>query len=81
MAMMEMRGVIYVVMMKYVDLGFRRPDTLLFKILEKVLMVMGEVNICLRPATITPITRVTMLGYCVYMFLLVVFTEVFMVTK
>ena len=46
--MMVMIGVILVVMMEDEDLGIKRPSTLLFKILENFLIMMGEVDIGLR---------------------------------
>ena len=63
--------------------GFRSQETIqyLFKIVEKVLMVMGEVDICLRPATIPPITQVTMIYCCPYLLIIVVFTKLFIVIQ
>ena len=48
------------VMVEDVYLGLKRPATLLFTIMEKVIVVMGEVDIGLILATISPINQVTM---------------------
>ena len=58
---MVMRGLIYVVVTEDVDLGIKRLDTLIFVIVDKILMVMVEVRIDLRPSTLPPIAQVTML--------------------
>ena len=65
-------------MIEDLDLGLNRPSTIIFIIVEKVLVVLGYVYVGLRPATIPPITLVTMVYCCVYFLLLVVFTKVFM---
>ena len=57
--MMATRGAIGVLMMTNVDLGLKRPATLPLAILGKVLLVIGEVHICLIPSTIPTITHVT----------------------
>ena len=44
-------------------------------------MVMGEVDICLIPSTILPITQVGILDFRVALLLLVLFTKVFMVVR
>ena len=64
-------------MIEYVDLGLKRPDTDNSTIVEKVLIMIREVVIGLRPATLHPITHVTMVDCCVYLLLLVLFTHVF----
>ena len=56
------------------DLGLIRPSNLHFKIMEKVLMVLGDVDICRRPAPLTPIIQASLL-YC-WVFLFVVMREV-----
>ena len=53
-----MRGVILVVTKEDVDLGLKITATILFTIVEKVWMVMGEVKICTRSDTIYPMTKV-----------------------
>ena len=55
---MLMRGVILVVTKEDVDLGLKITATILFTIVEKVWMVMGEVKICTRSDTIYPMTKV-----------------------
>ena len=50
--------VIIVAMMEEGDLGLNIPETLSLRISEKVLMVMGEVDIGLRPCTLPPIIQV-----------------------
>ena len=52
---MVKRGVIYVVTMEDMDQGLKRPTTIILKITEKVFMVMGEVDIALRTATLHPL--------------------------
>ena len=46
---MVMQGVIYVAMTEDMDLGHNRPATPILKIVERVLMMMGEVKIRIRP--------------------------------
>ena len=46
---------IKVVMVEDVDFGIKRLCTITFSIVEKMLMVMREVDICLIPGTIHPI--------------------------
>ena len=46
--------------MKYVDLGLNIPATLHFTIMDKVVMVIGEVYISIRPAALPNITHVNM---------------------
>ena len=43
--------------------GLKIPDTLPFSIVDKVLIVIGELDIGLRPATLPPVTQVTVV-YC-----------------
>ena len=70
-----------VVTREEVDLYFKRPENITFLITEKVLMVMGEVDICLIPSTILPITQVGILDFRVALLLLVLFTKVSMVVR
>ena len=44
-------------------------------------MVMGEVDLGIRPADIPPTIQVKMVHCCVYLLIIVVFTEVFIETK
>ena len=61
--------------------SLKRPVTLSFSILYQVFMVMGEVDIGIRPANIIPITVVVVAYFRVAMLLLLLFTEVFMVMR
>ena len=67
--------------MEDVDLGLKIPATLIFKILYKWLMVIGEFNIGLIPDTLPPITQVNIVDCCVYLFLIVVFMILFISMK
>ena len=69
------------VMREGVYLCLQIPATLIFTIVEKVLVVMVEVDIGLIPATLTPITQVVMVYFFVYLLILVVFMKVLMVIK
>ena len=73
--------VIIVAMMEEGDLGLNIPETLSLRISEKVLMVMGEVDIGLRPEIITPIMQLNVVDFCVYLLLLTSFKKTFMVIK
>ena len=64
-----------------VDLALKRPATLILTITEKVLMVMVDVDIGIRTATISTIIYINVVDYWVYLLLLVMFTKVLMVTK
>ena len=68
-------------MMEYLDLAIKRPATLLFSIMEKMFVVMGEVNVGPRPANISPIIQMTIIYCWIYLLLLVLFMNFFMVTK
>ena len=71
--------VIKVMMMEVVDFGINRPATLPLSIVYQLLMVVVEVDIGLRLATIIPIT-IWFVVYCwVFMLLIVLFMKVFMV--
>ena len=63
------------------DLVLKIPATFPLAIVEKLLMVIGEVDIGLRPETPPPVTQATMVDCCVYMLLLVMFIKVFMPIK
>ena len=61
-------------MMQDVELGLKRSATITFAILEKVLMLIGEVGICLRPSLIPTISQMILVDHWV---LIVIFmTEV-----
>ena len=64
-----------------VDLGLKIPDTHNFTVMEKVLMVIGEVDIGLRKSTITHINQESMVDCCVYLLLLFLFVNLFMEIK
>ena len=68
-------------MIEDMDLGIKIPATIIFTIVEKVLMVTVEVDIGIRPATLTPIIKETMLYCCFHLLPLVVFTIFFMEMK
>ena len=61
--------------------GLKIPDTLPFAIVDKVLIVIGELDIGLRPATLPPITQVTMVDCCDYLLILILFMKVFITMK
>ena len=67
--------------MEDMDLYLKIPASLHFKIMDKVLIVIGEVDIGLRPATPPPINQVIMVDYFVYLLLLVMFMKFFMKMK
>ena len=67
--------------MSDVDIGLKRPATLPLSIVEKLLMVIGELYLGPRTATLTNINQVTMVDFCVYMLLILVFMKVLMLTK
>ena len=54
----QLKELISVVNREDVDLYLKRPSSLNFTIIEKMLMVMGEVDICLRPDPLPPIIQV-----------------------
>ena len=55
-----------------VDLGHKRPATLLLIIGEQEVMFQGEVNISLRPATIPPITKVNVVDFLLHQYIYIV---------
>ena len=63
------------------DIGLNIPGTFLLVILEKLLVVIGEVDIYPRPATIPPVTHVTMLDCFVYLVLLFMLMILFLETN
>ena len=73
--------VIKVVMVEDLDCGLKIPSTLTLSIVEQVLMVMGEVDICRIQVTLSPIIQVGMVDFWVALFIIVLFTKVFMVTR
>ena len=60
-----------------VDLGLKRPATFPLSTWEKLLVVMGEADICPRLSTLPPITHVTMLYCCIYMVFIAMWMIVF----
>ena len=60
---MDMKEAIVVAMMEEVDIGLKIPATILLTTAEKLLMVMGEVDIGLIPATPPPIIQLGLV-YC-----------------
>ena len=54
------------------------PSTLHIAISEKLLVVIEEVYICPKSATLPPITQVTMVDFFIYLLLLIVFIKFFM---
>ena len=66
---MVMNEVIVVVIMEDVYLGFIRPASITFKIMEKVLMEMVEVDIGLRPSPLSTIIQVRLVYHWVYLFI------------
>ena len=78
---MVMRVLIEVVTVVEVDIGLKRLATIPLEIMEQELMFPVEVDIGLRPATLPPITKVTVVDCRVSNFLLFVFSKVLMVMK
>ena len=70
--------VIKVVTTEEADFGLKIPVTINLLNMEQLLMVMVEVDKFLIPATIPPITLVGMVDFRIYLFLLVLLTQVFM---
>ena len=65
-------------MMAGVDLGQKRPAAFTLAIWDKLLVVLGEVDIGPRPDPIPPITPVAMVDFCVYLVLLAILMTLFM---
>ena len=72
---------IKVMMTEEVDLGLKIPLTPTLVILDQVLMVMGEMDIGLRTATLSTINQVVMVDYWVSLLILVLFKKAFMVMR
>ena len=72
---------IEVVTMKELDIGLKRLATPPIEIMDKELMLMGELDIDLRPSTITHITQVAMANCWVYNFLFSLLTNIFMMVR
>ena len=68
-------------MMEDMDVGLNIPANFPLLILEKLLVVMGEVGIGTRPSTLTPITQVTMVDFSIYLVLLAMWTVLLMKIK
>ena len=68
---MAMKEVIVVVMMEEVDLVLNIPATLPFKNVEKVLIVMGEVDIGPRPSNLPPIIQVVLVDHLVSLLMVI----------
>ena len=73
--------VINVVTMGEANMGHKRPANLTLSIVEQVFMVMVEVDIGLRPATLPYTTQVDVVDCWFYNFLLVLLKKMFMVTR
>ena len=71
-------GVIEVLMMEDVGLGLNRPATFHLSIWNKLLMAIVEVDIGPRPATLPPITQVTMVDCFIYLLILIMSMILFM---
>ena len=67
-------------MMADVYLGINIPATVL-AVRNKLLEVIGDVDIGPRPATLPPIKQVTMIYCCLYLFILFVLIILFMKIK
>ena len=65
---------IVVVMMQYMKVGLKRSSTCPFSMSDKVLIVLGEVYLGIRPALLPPIIQVIMVYQLV--FIVMVITEV-----
>ena len=63
---MSMKEVKVVVMMQDMILGLKITATITFTITEKVLTMMGEVNIGIKSAPIPPIIQVSLIYSCVF---------------
>ena len=79
--MMSNLGVIKELMMADVDLGLNIQVNSPLTILENLLVAMGEVDIGPIPATLPPITQVTMVYCCAYLVLLAMWVILLMKTK
>ena len=68
-------------MMLDIDLGLKRTATINLIIMEKLLMVIGDVDIFPKTYNLPPITQFTMVDFCVRLLLLVVFMKFFIKWK
>ena len=68
-------------MVSDLDLGLKRPDNFPLAIWEKLLVVNKDLDIGTRPDNITPITQVTMVDFCVYLFHIAMWIIVFIKMK
>ena len=68
---MVTKEVIVAVVMEDVDLGLNILATLLFTIVEKVLIVMGEVDIGPRPSNLPPIIQVGLVDHLVSLLMVI----------
>ena len=66
---MTMKHVIVEVTMEDVELCHKIPDTINLKMMEKVLMVMGEVYIGIRPPPLPLIIQVILVDCWIFLFM------------
>ena len=78
---MNLKEEILGVMIQDMELGFNKSATITFKMLEKVLMVMGEVDICLRPAIISSIIKVILVDHWVFMVMVMAEVNIGLIPK
>ena len=69
---MSMKEVIVAVTVKDVDSGLKRPATLHFTLVEKLLMVMVEVDIGLRQSPLPTTIQVILVDFLVYLFMVMI---------
>ena len=62
--------------MEDLDLGLKIPACITFTILEKVLMVMGDVEIGLRPAPLPHMIQVGLLDHWVYLDMVIIEVDI-----
>ena len=65
---MAMKEVIFLVMMGCIYLGLKRPAAIIFTIMDKVLLVVGELDIGLRPYPPPPIIYLSLVDHSVYLY-------------
>ena len=73
--------VIEVATMVEVYIGLKIPSTIPITIVEQWVMLMVEVDICLIPATLPPITQETVIDCWVYHFLIILLPKILMVMR
>ena len=66
---MKMKEVMVGFTMEDMEVDINKSATINFTTTEKVLMVMGEVDIGLRPAPFPPIIKVILLDFWVFLFM------------